>query len=166
MHGQLLPCTCVKIIHHSYRFLCSTASVVKQSQFYCGDHDLPVYRWTNSKTQFSAEELARILLIDSAVPQQKVCTKQPIHVCHNVAFVVDLHALDEPKDIRADENGVWQCNGSPVTYVSIHGQSTNTKIFRRQNMGSHSHHYKVSRTYYCHSSSPDFRRVITTVQGK
>ena len=122
--------------------------------------------WTNSKTQFSVEELARLLLIESTVPQSKICSKQPVRVSHNVSFVVDLHALDDPKDIRADENGVWQRNGSLVTYVSIHGHSTDAKIFRHKNMGLHSHHYKVSRTYYRHSSSPDFRRVITTVYSE
>ena len=64
--------------------------------------------WTTPKKQFSAEELARLLLIESAVPQSKICLKQPVCICHNVAFVVNLHALDDPKDIRADENGV--CN--------------------------------------------------------
>ena len=122
--------------------------------------------WTTPKKQFSAEELARLLLIESAVPQSKICLKQPVRICHNVAFVVNLHALDDPKDIRADENGVWQRNGSPVTYVSIHGHSTSAKVFRRTNMGNHSHHYKVSRTYYRHSSSPDFRRVITTIYSE
>ena len=107
--------------------------------------------WTTPKKQFSAEELARLLPIKSAVPQSKICSKQPVRICHNVSFVVDLHTLDDPKDIqRADENGVWQRNGSPVTYVSIHG----AKVFRRMNMGNHSHHYKVSRTHYRHSSSP------------
>lgn len=121
-----------------------------------------MYLWTTPKKQFSAEEIARLLLIKSTVPQRKICSKQPVRVCHNVSFVVDLHALDDPKDIRADENGVWQRNGSPVTYVSIHG----AKVFRRTKMGNHSHHYKVSRIYYRHSSSPDFRRVIATVYGK
>ena len=41
-------------------------------------------------------------------------------VCHNVAFVVNLHSLDDPKDLRADENGVWKRMGSPIAYVSIH----------------------------------------------
>ena len=46
------------------------------------------------------------------MPQSKICLKQPVRICHNVAFVVNLHALDDPKDICADENGVWQRNGS------------------------------------------------------
>ena len=88
-----------------------------------------MYIWTNSKTQFSVEELARLLLIESTVPQNKICSKQPVRVSHNVSFVVDLHALDDPKDIRADKNGVWQRSGSPDTYVSIHGHSTDAKYF-------------------------------------
>ena len=111
-----------------------------------------MYLWTTPKKQFSAEELAWLLLIESAIPQSKICSKQPVRVCHNVSSVINLHALDDPKDVRADENGVWQRNGSPVTYVSIHGQSSGAKVFRRTNMGNHSHHYKVSRTYYRHSN--------------
>lgn len=56
---------------------------------YCEDSDLPVYKWTTSNMHFSVEELARILLTDS-VPKAKMCTKQPVHVCHNSTFVVDL----------------------------------------------------------------------------
>ena len=41
-------------------------------------------------------------------------------VCHNVALVVNLQSLDDTKDLRADENGVWKRMGSPIAYVSIH----------------------------------------------
>ena len=67
---------------------------------------------------------------------------------------------------RADENGVSKQKGSPVIYVSIHTRSGNTNIFKRSKMGSHSHHYKLTRTYYRHTSSPDFTRIISTVRGK
>ena len=43
-----------------------------------------------------------------------VCSKQPVRVCQNVSFIVDLHMLDDPLDIRADINGVWRCKGSPI----------------------------------------------------
>ena len=87
-------------------------------------------------------------------------------VCKNASFVVDLHSLDDPQDMRADENGVWQRNGSPVAYVSIHNSSGNTRVLKRSKMGHHSHHFKLTRTYYRHTSSPDFTRIITTVHGK
>lgn len=90
------------------------------------------------------------------MPQGKFCSKQPIHACHNVSFVVDLHALDFPKDIPADENGVWRRNGSPVTYVSVHG----AKVFHCKKNGQ-SFASLQSFMYL-----QDFRRVITTVHSK
>ena len=43
-----------------------------------------------------------------------MCSTQPVQVCH-VTFLVDLNALDDPMDIRDDENDAWDCKGSPVT---------------------------------------------------
>ena len=69
--------------------------------FYGRDPSLPVYKWTKPHQHFSVEELAK-LLIANLVPKEKVCSKQPVRVCRNVAFVIDLHSLDDPLDIRAD----------------------------------------------------------------
>ena len=95
-----------------------------------------------------------------------LCTKQPVQVCQNVAFVVDLQSVYDPLDIRADENGVWHLKGSPVAYGSIHTSSGNTRMLKRSKMGNHSHHYKLTRTCYRHTSSPDFTRINTTVHCK
>ena len=59
-----------------------------------------------------------------------------------VAFVIDLHKLDNPLDVRADENGSWIRKGSPTAYD-----------------------FKISRTYYRHSASPDFYHTITMAYG-
>ena len=91
----------------------------------------------------------------------KVCTTQPMQVCYNVTFLVDLHSLDDPVDIRADENGAWNRKGSPVAYVSIHNNGGTTAIYERNHMGSHFHHYKIIRAY--RHSSHDFTKIITTV---
>ena len=115
--------------------------------------------------QYKVEELGKLLIVDPIL-SERMCTKQPVWVCKNASFVVDLHSLDDPQDVRADENGVWQRNGSPVAYVSIHNSSGNTRVLKRSKMGHHSYHFKLTRTYYCHTSSPDFTRIITTVHGK
>ena len=81
---------------------------------------LPVYRRTTSNEHSSIETLARILLdSDTAVStgKLKVCSSQTVQVCHNVTFLVDLNALDDPVDTRADEN---DRKGSPVSYISLH----------------------------------------------
>ena len=133
---------------------------------YDQNQTLPVYKWTQAKHHFSVEELGRILLTD-AVPLSKICSVQPTHISKNVAFVVDLTSLDDHRDIHADENGVWRRMGAPVAFVSILTDPDGTqRVIRRSKMGTLSSHYKLSRTYYRHSSSPDFSRIITTVHGK
>ena len=153
--------------------LCVTITSIvfcfNRSNYYNDNKMLPVYKRTTSNEHFSIETLARLLLDnETAVSSGKlrVCSTQPVQVCHNVTFLVDLHALDDPMDIRADENGVWDRKGSPVAYVSTHRNGGTTTVYKRSHMGSHPNHYKLTRTYYRHSSSPDFTRIITTVHGE
>ena len=133
--------------------------------FYNHDSALPVYKWSYSHYHYSIEELARILLTDS-VPKGKLCSRQPTCVNHNVSFAIDLDALDDYSDIRADENGVWKRKGAPIAIVSVHKSKNPAQVARRTKMRSLPHYYKLSRTYYTHSCSPDFHRIITTVYGK
>ena len=81
-------------------------------------------------------------------------------------LLVDLNALDDPMDIRADEHGALDRKGSPVAYISLHKNGGTTSVYKRNKLGCHSNHYKIARTYYRHSSSPDFTRIITTVHGE
>lgn len=121
-----------------------------------------MYQWTKQDQHFSIEDIAKILLCNS-VATDRICSHQPLRVCRNVTFVVNLFALDDARDIRADENGVWKRKGSPIAYVSIHGKE---KVSKCSKMQSLPHHFKLTRTYYRHSSSPDFTRIITTAHGK
>ena len=111
------------------------------------------------------ENLSKIVILEQ-VEKGLICTQQPTNVCMNSTYVVNLHSLDDPSDIRADENGVWVRTGSPVTYVSLHQSSSGSHhIHKRSKLGKSSHHYKLIRTYYRHADSPDFRRIITTAEG-
>ena len=113
-----------------------------------------MYRWNRSKEHYSLDTLADVLLTDS-MPPSSVFSKQPVHVCRNVSFVVDLQKLDDPMDIRADENGVWVRQDSPVAYVSKHTNDGKTRFFRRTKKRTQPHHFKITRTYYQHAASPD-----------
>ena len=125
-----------------------------------------MYEWTHSKQHYTVEELGRILLTNT-VFKEKFCHVQPTQIQHNVAFVVNSHSLGDPKDLRADGSGVRERKGAPITFISGHKSYIGTPVIaRRTKMGNHPHHYKISRTYYRHSSSKDFHRIITTVQGK
>ena len=123
-----------------------------------------MFKWGITSEHFSVEELGRTLVVED-IPSSKICSVKPTRVCHNSAFVVDVHTLKDPKNVRADENGVWKRTGAPVAYISVHkGKSgEESKIMQRSKMGSFSHHF---RTYYRHSTSPDFHRVISTAYGE
>lgn len=83
-----------------------------------------------------------------------------------MTLLVDLQALDDAMDVRADENGVWNHKGSPVAYyISVHKNRGSTADYKYSHVGSHSHHYKITRAYYHHSSSPVFTKIITSVKG-
>ena len=130
---------------------------------------LRIFSKSTTREHYSIETLAKLLLdTDSSVAKgnREVCTTQPVQVCHNASFLVDLDSLDDAMDIRADENGVWDRKGSPVTYISVHQKGPAVTVRKRSKLGSFSHHYKVTRVYYRHSSSPDFTRMITTMNGK
>jgi len=60
--------------------------------------------------------------------------------------------LDDPVDVRADENGVWVRKGSPVAYVSMHTKVGKTRFFRRTMKPTQPHQFKITRTYYRHAS--------------
>ncbi len=132
-----------------------------QNCFFNNDCQLPVYKQGNQR--FSLETLSEILLTDF-VPFEKVCSKQPVQVSKNMSFAVDLYDLDDPVDIRADENGIWARKGSPVAYISLHTKDKKNIIHRRSKLGKLSTHFKV--TYYQHACSPDFNRIITVSYGK
>ena len=50
--------------------------------------------------------------------------------------------------------------------LSVQMADGTTKIFRRSKLGCTSNQYKIVRTYYRHSVSPDFSRIIVTIYGK
>ena len=114
---------------------------------------------------YSLDTLADVLLNDS-VPHSRICSKQPVHVCRNVTFVVDLEKLEDPTDVRADENGVWIRKGSPVVYVSKYTKEGKAKFFRWTKKPTHAHQFNITRTYYRHASSPDFTRMIVVAYGE
>ena len=39
---------------------------------------------------------------------------------------MNLHSLGDPKDLHADDNGIWDCMGAPITFVNLHKSHTGT----------------------------------------
>ena len=134
-------------------------------QYYNEDCNLPVYKFTKRGEKLGIEQLGEIMLFGN-LDEKLVCCRQPTNVCHNSVFVVDLHMLIDPYDIRADDNGTWNRTGSPIAYVSVHEDSSGHKsLAKRSRLRQFPNHFKISRVYFKHSTSPDFKRIITTAEG-
>ena len=87
-----------------------------------------------------------------------------VHFVKNSWFrsygVICLHRMP-PTTLKPQTT---ETKGSPVSNVSVHRNEST--VHKKNKLGSQSHHYKLTRVYYRHSSSLDFTRKITTVNGK
>ena len=72
------------------------------------------------------------MLICGDVSKEKICCMQPVNVSSNVSFVVNIEALDNPNDLKADDVGVWERKGSPVAYVSVYKRNGKNEIYQGQ----------------------------------
>ena len=88
-----------------YNYLYSPVS------YYNEDRRLPIY--SNRKDGFLLSEIGNVLVCKN-ISKDRICCTQPVNVVSNVSFVVDVQSLDDPNDLKADENGVWERKGSLI----------------------------------------------------
>lgn len=98
-------------------------------------------------------------LLDPDLDASTVCSIQPLHVEHNVVFVVDLATLGSIKDIYCDSMGSWRCNGvyhswmevDEIGFVTSHGKSKPPAA---------SNVYNMTRKYFLHKTSVDLKKTV------
>lgn len=71
--------------------------------------DQPMYEYPPPK--YSAERILQILLHPN-LGKENICQKKPTNVTCSATFVVDTCKLQNPKDIKKDEFGIWKYSGS------------------------------------------------------
>ncbi|CAB4043364.1 Hypothetical predicted protein, partial [Paramuricea clavata] len=80
----------------------------------------------------------------------------------NSTFLLDTDCLANAEDVKADDNGKFRHNGEKIDFVELsEGQVRQIKekpdtLERGQ--------YKLSRTYWVHSSNSDFKRRLTELE--
>ena len=101
---------------------CSVQHCEIMSDYYNDDCALPVYRWNRPNQHYSITDLAKIL-VGGTVSKDKVCSKQPVHVCHNVSFVVNVQSLDQPsfegRELVFPEDVKRQLNSYQELYLNM-----------------------------------------------
>ena len=112
--------------------------------------------------RFTIERLCNILL-DPSIDPRLLCKAQPTRISHNVTFVVDCSYLANPKDLYADDMGVWISKGSRKTYFSanISDACVSVDLERKGD-----NHFSMHRAWHTHGTSEDFRRLTVLIEGK
>ena len=70
-----------------------------------------------SGSGYQASELANILMAKN-IDLQRICHIQPLGVTKTATFIVDLDDVLF-SDLKADDLGVWNANGTKSTYFSM-----------------------------------------------
>lgn len=134
---------------------------------YNGDVLTPVFEWQKQAYQF--ESLVKILLGEHA--PERLCVSQPVNIAHNVSFLVNNARIKNLDDLKCDDMGAWEHNGSPKKSFLVkrdkHGMVKNVTLLQEnESPEENSDVFTLKRIYYVNKSSSDLRKVISTVQGK
>lgn len=133
-----------------------------------GDQDLPM--WYTSVRSLSSTDIVRAVLFETEYIKPWVCRKQPLSVNRNATFLVDLTLLPSPKDIFADDMGVWKHTGSPSQYFEVKKNrygglkeivSLGKKRPKRMTEGI----YRIKKNYSSHHTASDLSRTLIFLEG-
>ena len=125
--------------------------------FFNDDPELPIY--SKHPSGYPLPQLVSILM-DPALPEEKVCKLQPLGVSQNCTFIVDLDAVN-PDDLKADDLGSWKGTGTRRTHFTV--DETNKAEFRPS--APSGAFFVIIRRYYVHRTYLKFHRCIVELQG-
>lgn len=97
-----------------------------------------------------------------------MCKKRPVAVEDQAVFIIDWTSLRSFNDVKADENGAFDRKGTPSRYFKVeHSASGKVEnVSSCTNQQQRDDVYCLTRMNYHHKQSPEFRKMVATVQGK
>jgi len=136
-------------------------------EYHLGNKKFPILERSTQYREYPTSELVR-LLRGKDVPAECVCSSVPTRAQSNVSFLVNLDNVKDPMDLRADDNGVWTHKGLRSLWVSVSARSV--EILSRKGrpkfkLAGAAKMFCIKKAYHSLQSSPDFRRVIVTMEG-
>lgn len=132
-----------------------------KTEFYRNDLEMPIY--SRAVSGYPVGDLVKILL-SSDVTGRKVCTVQPLSVCENAAFIVDIETVDH-QDLKADDLGSWHPTGTKKSYFRFSSDGT-LRVSEKRPRNMPSDYYVLTRRYYTHKSYDKYHRLIADIRGK
>ena len=127
---------------------------------------MPVYEWNHLLHTYKVTEIAQALL-ESSLTAPKVCHHTPTNVEHNCTFLVNQSKLKSQSDLKVDDYGSWKNNGIRCVIILVNSGKTTViawekkvKTYKMENG-----QYLLTRNYFTHRTSEDFRKIIFTLSG-
>ncbi len=109
------------------------------------------------------------LLLGHGIHVSDICNSVPRHVEANSRFVVNTDQLRKPDDLKCDDCGSWMNNGVRKLYLSVKNRSNpkllNVSVIQRGGKPPSQMRWCLTRTYFVHKGSQDFKKVIVSLQG-
>ena len=106
-------------------------------------------------------ETAVGILLDARRKYQSViCSDHPVRCCVNSTFLIDTTKLDNPKDFKADDHGVFKNNRVQHTYFTSKLRGDQRRIERLPSRPRlvKKEMYDLKTTYWMHKKDQDFKR--------
>lgn len=107
-------------------------------------------------------------IINTAPSSKVVCLRKPVGIRDAAVFLVDTTKLKHPNDLKADDMGSWIHKGKPIRHFEIERVPQSGEVYgakpcdhRRDDSV-----YKLTRIYYHHRGTSEFRRTIFYVHSK
>jgi hypothetical protein len=118
--------------------------------------------------EYTTSKLVNVLL-GRSIDKSLVCSRVPMRNQTNGTFIIDMEKIKDPMDLRADDNGAWLHNGLRCVWVSV--CKNRVEILSRKKkrpkcqLSGGAKLYCLQKAYHALKSSPDFRRLIATLEG-
>ena len=130
--------------------------------FYDEDPDLPCLFVSGALKPVDALDL----LLNSVPTAENVYKKKPVFIKKVAVFLADTSQLGSPNDLKADDLGAWDHKGKPVRKYKVVCSESGTVYGADQTQESGSDVYKLTKVYYHHTNTPEFRRTLFYAHGE
>ena len=149
-------CVCVCVYMHVYVYTLYMNNVL----ILPFSDDEPIYE--NPPAKYSAERILHILL-DKAIPSDKICTKRPTNVTGSASFVVDITKLADPDDVKKDNFGVWSHSGSHVQSFDVSYEEGCCFVEKCDSSTPKDNIVVLRRLHSFHPLNNQFKRMIASI---
>ena len=131
---------------------------MSELEYYDNDFELPIF---DKMSCGCPVHLLIKTLLSKELDTQRVCKVQPLGVCKNTVFIIDIDEVAF-SDIKADDLGSWKSTGTKRSYFRF--DKENEMVYAMPG-ANYKEYFLLNRRYYVHKTYKCFHRVISDIQG-